>query len=449
MILSTRIPIIFILIILLLKKKVWQGFVLGLIWITFFSLSLIPQNLSTFFSRASSIDLISALIVGLTFFITALIFMASQSYYINSLKPKLFSASTLALCYVLITAYRTNHIINFFIIFEASLIPTLILILRWGYQPERLQAGTYLILYIISSSLPLLFSLLLLSYLNGHLFISLPYWGPPSNFFILWWLITILPFLIKTPIYSVHLWLPKAHVEAPVSGSIILAGILLKLGSYGLFRIYFNLYSFFFTLTTPILVLRIFGACIARALCLRQSDIKALIAYSSVSHIGLVTAGIFSINLWGWSGALLLIIAHGLISSALFSLANITYETSTTRNILIIKGLINLFPALTIWWFILAARNLGAPPSINMLAEVILLTATISFSKISSFILFFIIMFTTGYCLILFRRTQYGPLRNYINSWNIINKRNYSILFIHALPAIIFFLKPEILILWV
>lgn len=431
------------------KKNIWHTSTIFFIWIAFLRLIFIPQSSVTIFSSFLSIDLISSIIIILTFFISALIIIASQRYVISFLKPKFFCYSIISLCYILILAYRTRHLINFFIMFEASLIPTLILILAWGYQPERLQAGTYLIFYIISFSLPLLFSLLYLLGRNGHLFLTLPYWAPPAKFLYFWWLITILPFLIKTPLYSIHLWLPKAHVEAPVSGSIILAGVLLKLGSYGLFRLYSNFFASVYTLSSPLLILRIWGACIARSLCIRQTDIKALIAYSSVSHIGLVTAGILSMTTWGWMGALLLIIAHGLVSSALFSAANIVYETSNTRNLILIKGIINLFPSLTIWWFILAARNLGAPPSINMLAEVILLTATISFSKILVLLLFTIIMFTTTYCLLLYRSTQYGPLRSYINPWNIINRRNFSILFIHSFPVFIFFIKAEMISLWI
>lgn len=347
-------------------------------------------------------------------------------------------------------AYSSPNLLRFYILFEASLIPTLVLILSWGLQPERLQAGTYLILYIIVASLPLLFSLLLLYTKNNHLNIFLPFWASPvsPSFFYIWWFFTILPFLVKTPIYSVHLWLPKAHVEAPVAGSIILAGILLKLGSYGLFRLSFN-----FPITTslwrsPILTLSLWGACIASILCLRQTDIKALIAYSSIRHIGLVTAGIISQTYWGWAGALLLVIAHGLVSSGLFALANTVYETSHSRNLILLKGIINIFPVMTIWWFILSARNLGAPPSINILSETILITATISFSSLTIPIIVIIIILTTAYCLLLYRTTQYGPVSNYINPWNIHNHRHLSISAFHSFPVFFFFIKREILTLW-
>lgn len=396
------------------------------------------------------IDLLSTVIIILTFIITALILSASQKIIITNHEPKIFIAAVFRLAFILVEAYSTPHLLNFYILFEASLIPTLILILSWGLQPERLQAGTYLILYIIVASLPLLFSLLLLQNTNFHLEIYLPYWSiPVPNYALtLWWIITILPFLVKTPIYSVHLWLPKAHVEAPVAGSIILAGILLKLGRYGLFRISINFSIIAYKVATPIIALRLWGACIASLLCLRQTDLKALIAYSSVSHIGLATAGILSQTQWGWAGALLLIVAHGLASSGLFALANTIYETAHSRNLILLKGLIGLFPAITIWWFILSASNLGAPPSLNILAETMLITATVAYSSLTVPLLALIIILTTAYSLLLYSSTQYGPLRNYINPWNLLNHRHYSIAALHSFPLILIFIKREILTLW-
>ena len=417
---------------------------------SFLSLIILPRDGEIFISSHIYIDLLSSVIITLTFFITALIFLARQKILFSKHEPKIFRITTYLLAFILVEAYSTPNLFNFYILFEASLIPTLILILSWGLQPERLQAGTYLIIYIIAASLPLLFSIFIIYNKNFHLDFYLPYWSAPvsSSFFYLWWFFTILPFLVKTPIYSVHLWLPKAHVEAPVAGSIILAGVLLKLGRYGLFRVSFNFSSVTALWRSPILILRIWGACVASILCLRQTDIKALIAYSSIRHIGLVTAGIMSQTQWGWAGALLLIIAHGLASSGLFALANTIYETAHRRNLILLKGIINLFPVISIWWFILAARNLGAPPSINILSEVILIAATISFSTLTMPVIALIIMLATAYCLLLFRTTQYGPVRNYINPWNLHRQRHFSISALHSLPIFILFIKGEIITLW-
>jgi NADH-ubiquinone oxidoreductase chain 4 len=266
----------------------------------------------------------------------------------SSYSRPLFKFLILFLLLILYLTFRSTNLLFFYIYFEASLIPTLFLILGWGYQPERVQAGTYLLFYTLLASLPLLVGIFVFYDYFGSLFLPfLQGWGY-RNCRLLLYLVIILAFLVKIPIFLVHLWLPKAHVEAPVRGSMILAGVLLKLGGYGLVRViralsYKNItYSYFWVRISLV------GGILVRLICLRQSDLKSLIAYSSVAHIGLALAGIITINYWGTCGGYTIMLAHGLCSSGLFCLANITYERLGSRSLLINKGLINLIPSLSL-----------------------------------------------------------------------------------------------------
>ena len=261
----------------------------------------------------------------------------------------------------------------------------------------------------------------------------------------LFWIITLIGFLVKLPIFSTHLWLPKAHVEAPIAGSMVLAAILLKLGGYGLARITLLFQNMVSSTSSLLIRISITGAIATRLICIRQPDLKSLIAYSSVGHIGLILTGILSNSTWGMSGRLIIIVAHGLRSSALFIIANLSYEITHTRRIFLTKGLITINPIITIWWFLFTAANIAAPPSINLLREIMLITATLSKSLYFIPLLGLVRFLTAIYSLHIYTTTQHGQISNFTNPLSTLKTKDILTLSIHLYPIILLILKPELI----
>lgn len=391
-------------------------------------------------------DVISYGLILLRFWICTLIISASESVYKYNNYKNLFLFNVLILLIFLVLTFRRMNLFIFYLFFERRLIPTLFLILGWGYQPERLQAGVYLLFYTLLVSLPMLVGIFYLyNNLNTINFYLL------SNYMFnydLLYLSLILAFLVKIPIFLVHLWLPKAHVEAPVSGSIILAGIILKLGGYGLLRVFSFLQLRGIKYNYVWVRIRLVGGVLISLVCLRQTDLKALIAYSSVAHIGIVLGGLITLTYWGLCGSYTLMIAHGLCSSGLFCLANITYERLGSRSLLINKGLLNFIPSITLWWFLLRACNIAAPPSLNLLGEISLLNRIVSWSWVTIISLSLLSFFSAAYTLYLYAYSQHGKIFSGVYSFRGGKIREFFLLFLHWFPLNLLILKRDICLFW-
>lgn len=388
-------------------------------------------------------DLLRINLFLLSVWITILIILArfKEMLYEN----KYFKFYLFFMLFLLYLCFYRINLIIFYFFFESILFPIIIIIFNWGNQPERLQAGIYILIYTLLGSLPLFILIILLrEYSLNYLLIDFRVFKPIGYLFFF----IILGFLVKVPMFFVHLWLPKAHVEAPISGSIILAAVLLKLGIYGIYRFKMFFISELIEIRYMIIVISILGRVIVGVICLFQTDVKSLIAYSSVCHIGIVLRGTMRINFLSSFGSLLLILGHGLCSSGLFCLGNILYERFFTRRLLLLKGINKIFPSVSLWWFLIRVFNIAAPPSINIFGEIFLLGRLLKFSIIFLFPLMLLLFLRAGYSLYLFRYINHGE--GWV-TWasNLISLREHSLIFLHFFPLIVWVLKIECFQNWI
>lgn len=351
----------------------------------------------------------------------------------------------------LIIVFSTLDLLVFYVFFESVLIPMFVIIGIWGSRERKIRAGFLFFIYTLFGSLVILLGILVLFLDTGTLnYQTLLFCCFSENRQKLLWLAFFASFAVKVPILPVHIWLPEAHVEAPTGGSVILAGILLKLGTYGIIRFLLPLFPFASHFYQPfVFLLSTIAILYTSITAFRQSDIKRVIAYASVAHINITLVGLFSFNLIGIEGSILQILSHGLVSGALFLCVGVLYDRHHTRLIKYYGGVAHTIPIFVSFFLFFTMANIALPGTSSFVGEFLIIIGVFSCNTVVGFFSATSIILGGLYSLWLFNRVSYGNIKiKYVGFSIDLNKKEYysliPLIFLVLVMGIIpnFFLEP-------
>ncbi len=392
------------------------------------------------------VDGISILFIVLTTFITPICIISC----INSVKDRVkeFLIAILVLETFMIGVFCSLDLVIFYLFFEAGLIPMFLIIGVWG-GPKRVYSAFKFFLYTLLGSVLMLVAIIVIYWLTGTTDITqIQVIKIPREYQNLLWLAFFSSFAVKTPMWPVHTWLPDAHVEAPTAGSVILAAILLKMAGYGFLRFSIPLFPIASEFFTPLIyTLSIVAIIYTSLVALMQDDMKKLIAYSSVAHMGYVTLGIFTLTKQGIEGSVFQMISHGLISAALFLCVGVVYDRLHSRQISTYGGLVNYLPKYSFLFLIFALAALGLPGTTGFLGEFLVLTGSFQKNYIVAMLATFGVILGAAYILWLTKRVIFGKTNNeQIKSLKDTNRLEIIMLVSLAFLVIFFGIFPYPLI---